>query len=146
MDKAQALIRLYQTCFYACMAVTILGLVCAVFFFFKFDIRTIIEIRTGRAAKRAIRKMAEANAMTGRLRAEDMDFTTGGLQTGRSGPITGSGQTAPLAVPANETTPLAQAQPVQAPNAGLPPAPAVKPGFAFAVTQSVMLIHTQEQI
>ena len=42
MDKAQALIRLYQTCFYACMAVTILGLVCAVFFFFKFDIRTII--------------------------------------------------------------------------------------------------------
>lgn len=144
MDKAQSMIQVYRTCFYICMAITVLGLANAVFLFFRFDIRTIFEIRTGRAAKRTIRRMEEANASTGRLRQEDMDFTTGGLTTGNStttplppspSPASGSG----------ETTLLNAAPPAPAAPAAPVPQPAA-PGFRFVVTQAVVLTHTSENI
>lgn len=144
MDKAQSMIQVYRTCFYICMAITVLGLANAVFLFFRFDIRTIFEIRTGRAAKRTIRRMEEANASTGRLRQEDMDFTTGGLTTGNStttplppspSPASGSGETTLLN--AAPPAPVAPAAPVPQPAA---------PGFRFVVTQAVVLTHTSENI
>lgn len=147
MDKAESLIGIYRTCFYICMVITILGLANAVFLFMKFDVRGIFEIRTGRAAKRTIQKIAEANAMTGRLRPVEMDFTTGGLSVGN----TGAGATTPLK--SSPTEPPIQRQPIEEtplsapPAAGPPPQPAAaKPAFGFTVTQSVLLVHTDEQI
>lgn len=136
MAKAESLIRIYQICFYISLVVTILGLANAAFLFFRFNVRGIFEIRTGRAAKRTIRKMAEANASTGRLRPVEMDFTTGGLLTGE----TGGTATTPLK-PADNTVP-------PAPD---PPKPARtgrtgQTGFRFVVTQSVILVHTTEKI
>lgn len=140
MNNAQALIGAYQTGFYICMGVAILGFLCAAFIFFKFDIRTIFGIRTGRAAKRTIEKMAEVNAMTGRLHREDMDFTTGGLHvktsTVESGPA---------------TTPLQQSTAPDESGKAISPAVspvqvAEVPGFCFTITKSVMLIHTTEQL
>ena len=145
MDKAQSMIQVYRTCFYICMAITVLGLANAVFLFFRFDIRTIFEIRTGRAAKRTIRRMEEANASTGRLRQEDMDFTTGGLTTGGS-------TTAPLFPPkspasGSEETTLLNAAPPPAPAAPAAPVPQpAAPGFRFVVTQAVVFTHTSENI
>lgn len=135
MDKAQALIGIYRACFYICMAIAVLGLASAVFIFFKFDIRSIVEIRTGRAARRTIEKMAQANAMTGRLRNEDMDFTTGGLQTAHSEQFPAVGETTPLV---SERFTAA----VEEPKITEP----IRPGFQFAITQKVMLIHTDEQL
>lgn len=137
MDKAVSLIRIYQICFYICLLVTVLGLANAIFLFFRFNVRGIMEIRTGRAAKKTIRKMAEANAATGRLRPVEMDFTTGGLHSGE----TGSTATAPLKSPVPQTA--APAAPT--------PAPARtgktgKSGFRFVVTQSVVMLHTTEKI
>lgn len=145
MDKAESLIGIYRTCFYICMVITILGLANAVFLFVKFDVRSIFEIRTGRAAKRTIQKIAEANAMTGRLRPVEMDFTTGGLSTGN----TGAGATTPLKPPPTESTarPAEPAPPSPAPAAETSPkAAAARPKFGFTVTQSVLLVHTREQI
>lgn len=145
MDKAQSMIQVYRTCFYISMAITVLGLANAVFLFFRFDIRTIFEIRTGRAAKRTIRRMEEANASTGRLRQEDMDFTTGGLTTGGSA-------TTPLSPP---KSPASGSEETTLLNAATPPAPAAPaapvpqpaaPGFRFVVTQAVVLTHTSENI
>lgn len=143
MAKAESLIRIYQVCFYICLVVTILGLANAAFLFFRFDVRGIFEIRTGRAAKRTIRKMAEANASTGRLRPVEMDFTTGGLLTGE----TGGTATTPLK-PADRP-PAQAAQPAPA-----APGPArtgktgksERTGFRFVVTQSVLMVHTTEKI
>lgn len=117
------------------MAIAVLGLASAVFIFFKFDIRSIVEIRTGRAARRTIEKMAQANAMTGRLRNEDMDFTTGGLQTAHSEQFPAVGETTPLV---SERFTAA----VEEPKITEP----IRPGFQFAITQKVMLIHTDEQL
>ncbi|HJD21114.1 MAG TPA: hypothetical protein H9915_04760 [Candidatus Gemmiger faecigallinarum] len=161
MDQVQPMIRIYQICFYACLAITVLGIASAVFLFFRFDIRTIFEIRTGRAAKRTIEKMARLNATTGRLK----NGGTGYVSDGLSGPMTeGTSTTSPLArpVPAEggsaappnvgnvDTMPLAPAGNgetvvLPAEPSVLPPR-AVPPGFTFRVTQSVLLIHTDEQI
>lgn len=142
MDKAESLIRIYRTCFYISMAIMILGLANAVFLFFKFDVRTIFEIRTGRAAKRTIQKMAEANAMTGRLRPLEMEFTTGSLTAGNTG---GTGATTPLKpasgdhrAKATTSSGALQEKPIQA-EAGTP-------RFRFTVTQSLVLVHTKEEI
>lgn len=138
MAKAESLIKIYQICFYISLVVTILGLANAAFLFFRFDVRGIFEIRTGRAAKRTIRKMAEANAATGRLRPVEMDFTTGGLLTGETG--------------GTATTPLKPTDnPATAPPAPNPPKPARtgrtgQTGFRFVVTQSVIMVHTTEKI
>lgn len=148
MDKAESLIGIYRTCFYICMVITILGLANAVFLFVKFDVRGIFEIRTGRAAKRAIRKIAEANAMTGRLRPVEMDFTTGGLSMGNTG---GADATTPLKAPPTESPIRKQPTEQSLPSAHSVVEPsskpaAAKPEFGFTVTQSVVLVHTSEQI
>lgn len=152
MDKGQALIEIYRTCFYISAAVTVLGLASAVFLFFKFDIRTIFEIRSGRAARRTIQKMEQANAATGRLRQqEEMDYTTGGLSDSaqRNGAVvllsTASLRKTPEPV-FGETMPLPQQTPLPAPTVPQPAAPAVRPDFPFVVTQSLMLVHTDETI
>lgn len=136
MAKAESLIKIYQICFYISLVVTILGLANAAFLFFRFDVRGIFEIRTGRAAKRTIRKMAEANASTGRLRPVEMDFTTGGLLTGE----TGGTATTPLKPTDNTAPPVPNLpKPARTGRTG-------QTGFRFVVTQSVIMVHTTEKI
>lgn len=153
MDKGQALIQIYRTCFYISVGITVLGLASAVFLFFKFDIRTIFEIRSGRAAKRTIQKMKQANAATGRLRQqEEMDYTTGGLADNalqnKNPEVLSSGSLKQQTPPSTgETMQLPQEAPVPPP----PPASVQEPesvptGFQFVITQSLMLIHTEEQL
>ncbi len=135
--NAQSMIAAYNTGFNICLAITVLGVAGAIFLFFKFDIRTIFAIRTGRAERQTVEKLREANARTGTLRAApEIEYTTDGLSAG----------TPPAA---EETTPLATSAP-------LAPAPAadaaaqttapLPPGFRFVITENTVIVHTDEVI
>lgn len=150
MDKAESLIRVYQVCFYICLVVTVLGLANAAFLFFRFNVRGIFEIRSGRAAKRTIRKMAEANAATGRLRPVEMDFTTGGLHSGETGntattPLQPADRPPAPAAPAPAPAPAAPARAVRTGKTGKT-GKSGRTGFRFEVTQAVLMVHTTEKI
>ena len=137
MERAVVLIGVYRTCFYVCLALMLLGLASAAILFFRFDVRQIFMIRTGRAARQTIRKIAETNARTGRLQpGEDMDFTTGGLSGGgATAPLEHTPPTEPAAPPPNPPPPPPP-----------PPPPALRAGLRVEVTQAVLLVHTQERI
>lgn len=136
MENAQSLIQIYNTGFIVCAGVTAVAFLSAVFMFFKFDIRTIFAIRTGRAERISIKKMEADNARTGTLRPNvEIDYTTDGLGSG--------GAQTDLLSAAGETTPLAGRGPAPAP-AAQPAAPALPPGFKFVVTENQIITHTNE--
>lgn len=61
-------ISVLSTCFMVCLAFTILFFAISVILFFLFDIRTIFNVKTGRAQAKTVKEMQTANASTGRLR------------------------------------------------------------------------------
>lgn len=138
--NSQSMIAAYNTGFNICLTIAVLGAASAIFLFFKFDIRTIFAIRTGRAERQTVEKLREANARTGTLRpAPEIGYTTDGL-TAEPPPAP---ETAPLAP---ETTPLA---PATAPPAEPAPAAAdattpLPPGFRFVITENTMIVHSDE--
>lgn len=64
----EQLINTLHTCFIAFLIITILFLVISVILFFALDIRNVFNHLTGRAVKKTIAQMQEANNSTGRLR------------------------------------------------------------------------------
>lgn len=70
------LISIFRICFYICLAFTILFFIISVVLFFLFDIKTIFNIRTGRAKQKTIKEMQAANNSTGRLRVEGKTLTS----------------------------------------------------------------------
>lgn len=59
---------LLNTIFIVCLVLTVVFFVITLILFFLFDIRTIFNIRTGKAAAKTVKEMETANANTGRLR------------------------------------------------------------------------------
>lgn len=59
--------------FWVCLGLTLFGLVLAGWSFWKYDIRNVYMIRSGKARQISVSKMQEKNQMTGKLR-DDMDF------------------------------------------------------------------------
>lgn len=70
------LIDLFGTCQKICIAFAVLFLIISVVLFFLFDIKTIFNIRTGRAKKKTIKEMENANNNTGRLRVGGKTLTS----------------------------------------------------------------------
>lgn len=70
------LINLFNTCFYVCLVLTILFFVVSVVLFFLFDIRSIFNIKTGRAMQKTIKEMQSVNSSTGRLRVGGKTLTS----------------------------------------------------------------------
>ncbi len=68
MTQAENLINLYETGFKICLVLAVLFFALTVFMFFRFKILKVIANRTGRAQKKSIEQMQEANARTGHLR------------------------------------------------------------------------------
>lgn len=96
MDNTTQLMELYSTCFTLSMVITIIAAALAVFLFFRFNIRGIYAIRSGKAKQREIREMEERNQRTGKLR-EDSEFdfdSTGSRDNGtvKTGPTKSSGR------------------------------------------------------
>lgn len=75
MQELERMIKIYHTAFVICLVLGILFLIIAVFMFFKFDIKKIVDMRTGRGAKKTIQKMEEINARTGKLRQDMVPHT-----------------------------------------------------------------------
>lgn len=68
MQDLEQMISIYHTAFILFLVLAILFLLVSVFEFFKFDIRGIFDMRSGRGARRSIKKMEEINEQTGKLR------------------------------------------------------------------------------
>lgn len=148
MAQAEQLIQAYRLGFNISLIITIFAVISAGFIFFKFDIRTIFSIQTGRAAQQTIEKMATENAKTGRLRPEIDNFTTDGFTTedGRKTAPQVPPPTTPLGPSAAQTSLLAGGAPAPEPVSQPLAAPAAAPGFVFRMTENVMLVHTTELI
>ncbi len=65
-----------NTCFLVCLSFCILFFIISVILFFVFDIRTIFNIKTGRAQAKTIKEMKAANDSTGRLRVDGKTQTS----------------------------------------------------------------------
>lgn len=70
MQELERMISIYHIAFIVFLILTIVFLVTSVILFFRFNIRGIFDMRTGRGARRTIQKMEELNAQTGKLRQE----------------------------------------------------------------------------
>lgn len=92
MDAVE-LIELYSTLFYVFLGIAALGLVCAVFFFFYFDIPTTRAMMTGKAKQNTIRKMEEQNAKTGDPRFQYPGHTGDVASRGNTGRMNRTGKT-----------------------------------------------------
>lgn len=81
MQELEQMIEIYHTGYLVCLVLAVLFLALSVFLFFKFDIRRIVDMKTGRGAKKSIKKMEEVNARTGKLR-QDMVADTPSILKG----------------------------------------------------------------
>ena len=142
---AEELIPIYHGLFYACMAGALLFAAAAAVIFFRFDIRHIFNVQSGRAERMTVERMRAENAATGRLI----------LTAETEPPHTGSPKKHPVVVqPASSeirpTTSLAQNKRPQdtAPIAGQQPpkTPSVPAGHTFAIRQEILLTQTTEEI
>lgn len=75
MDNT-SLINILNTCFLVSLSFAILFFIITVILFFVFDIKTIFDIRTGRAQSKTVSEMKKANADTGRLRVGGKTVTS----------------------------------------------------------------------
>ena len=80
MDNTEQLIAIYHTGFIVCSVLLVVGIALAVLFFFKFDIRTIYLLRTGKAKQQTINEMKERNLKTGKLSASSPYTDSGDLK------------------------------------------------------------------
>lgn len=72
----EEMISILKTSLSVCIAFAILFFIISVILFFLFDIRTIFNIRTGRAKRKTVQEMQEANNRTGRLRVDGKTLTS----------------------------------------------------------------------
>jgi len=70
MQELEQLIKLYHNAFIISLVLGLIFLALTVFLFFKFKIKKIIDMKTGRIEKQTIQRMEEVNALTGKLRQE----------------------------------------------------------------------------
>ncbi len=73
MQELERMINVYHTAYMVFLILSVVFLALTIFMFFKFDIRKIIDMKTGRGAKKSIQKMEEINAQTGKLRQDVAD-------------------------------------------------------------------------
>lgn len=70
MQELEQLIKLYHNAYLISLVLGLIFLALTVFLFFKFKIKKIIDMKTGRIEKQTIQRMEEVNALTGKLRQE----------------------------------------------------------------------------
>ena len=123
---AQALIRIYQTGFYICIAIAIVGLLLSVLFFFRFHIGNIWLIQTGKAQRKAVQNMQEASRQNGRMRQEEAHHSEIAIQEDMPLKATEMLQSDPP----RSDPPLAESEIIE----------------GLTVIQDVVLTHTDEKI
>lgn len=81
MQELEKMINVYHIGFTVCLILSCVFFIVSVILFFKFDIRKIIDMKTGRGAKKTIQKMEEINAKTGKLRQDMVSHTPSVLRS-----------------------------------------------------------------
>lgn len=76
MVDENTLLSFFKIALIICISFATLFVTISVILFFVFDIRTIFNIRTGRAKKRTIDEMSKINSSTGRLRIDGKTVTS----------------------------------------------------------------------
>lgn len=148
---------------YVFAAVAAVGLIMAVLFFFLFDIRNVHALMTGKAKRDAIERMAEQNSRTGRLRESSGNIREKSVPvvqhpskevTADIQPVAQAGMGETVALRRDETTVLSGAgettvlggdvagETAVLTRPGAQPEPAIR----FDVTESTLVIHTNEII
>lgn len=171
MQELEKMINIYHNGFIICLILACVFFAMSVLMFFKFDIRKIIDMKTGRGAKKTIQKMEEINARTGKLRQDMVSHTPSMLrpedriaypvtapdlavqaQAARGGSGVQNPYTEPLSEGSQETTILNQSNETtilsQNMTAMDEPAdtqqPEIKLPGAFKIEKEIMWIHTEE--
>lgn len=164
MDAIERM-NLFTNLIYVSIAIAVVGAGLAVFFFFFFDIRNVYALMTGKAKREVIERMAEQNSRTGRLQATSGNIKPASTSEVRHASVVVENTGEPVkeqpevsaetTVLGNneETTILNTAEndagqtvilrrdPQEAPAA----APAsVEPKIRFEITESTLVIHTNE--
>lgn len=165
--EIQQLIDLFGALFYVSLAVAIIGLGLALFFFFFFDIPTIFAWKFGKLKRQTVTRMENQNAKTGRLIHNPQ---SGNIK--RSGPVViqppappvvnaettqldGSNETSVLSEQVGETSVLggkeAETSVLNPRGAGVlakmeEQIRSYVPPIRFEVTESTLVIHTEEII
>ena len=160
MDAAAKMV-LFENLMYISIAITVVGFGLGLFFFFFFDIRNVRALMTGKAKQATIQRMAEQHSKTGSMRQVTetiRDPSVPRIQNPVMAPTAeiSTPANAPYDIEAEETSVLGN-EPLT--NVLRPESDAgetsiltqsapdpVIPGFRFEVTESTMLIHTQEFI
>lgn len=159
MDAVEKM-NLYSSLVYVFIAIAAIGFALAVLFFFLFDIRDVYALMTGKAKRDAIERMNEQNSQTGRLRAVTgnvRDSAAPAVRPPLSAVTEDVTATGTAVAPPNETTVLGGAAETsvlagRSPEettvlTGPPQEPAyVPPTISFVVTESTLVIHTDEMI
>lgn len=70
MQELEQLINIYHAAFIAFLVISVVFFAVSVILFFKFNIRGIFDMKTGRGARKTIQKMKELNEQTGKLRPD----------------------------------------------------------------------------
>lgn len=138
MTQAENLINLYETGFKICLALAVLFFALTIFMFFRFRILKVIANRTGRAQKKSIEQMQEANARTGHLRRAAQ------VAMGEYTP-----ESLPQQPPEPEGTSVLAAEGTSVLASGEPKAPERRTASytgRFTVTKEVLLIHADHFI
>ncbi len=112
MQELEKMISIYHTANIVCLVLAISFLAISVILFFRFDIKKIFDLKTGRGAKKTIQKMEEINARTGKLRQDMVAQTPSNLKAEerivRPVKTEEPNETAPLAVNGSEDTMILQ--------------------------------------
>lgn len=153
MEASLALIEICKIGMIVSIIVCIAGLALAVLMYFKYDIKTIRAIRSGKAEAMSVQKMQEQNLQTGQLRKQvDLDFTTDNLKNGKksknkSGRLNTAEKTE---LPGCETTPLASEM-VSTPEETVTgntysqqPEESMSLPIKFVIIEENVIIHTDE--
>ncbi|MBQ5398240.1 MAG: hypothetical protein IIU14_02260 [Ruminococcus sp.] len=76
MGADTSVIGILNTCFIVSLSFCILFFIITVILFIVFDIKSIFDMKTGRAKAKTVSQMQKANASTGRLRVDGKTMTT----------------------------------------------------------------------
>ena len=70
-DISEKIISLYHNLFLVCLILALVFFALAVILFFVLDIRTVWALKSGRHRKKAIKKLEESTALSGRLKQKE---------------------------------------------------------------------------
>lgn len=135
MQELERMISIYHAAFITFLILTVVFFIVSVILFFRFNIRGIFDMRTGRGAKKTIQKMQELNDQTGKLRQDIITNTPVSLSPSQRISAPPTEDRVIVSDDCGATEILTEIDPQ--------PGKVDLPG-AFKIEKEIMWVHTQE--